>query len=115
MFAFVATFGLGALICWLTLTPQSLPKSSDYQLDKVAHFIAFAALILPTAVLRPAFLWWCLPLAAGLGIGIEVIQPYFDRSKEWMDTVADLFGLAAGTGVGLILRQTLKHHRLLPD
>ena len=115
MFAFVATFGLGALICWLTLTPQSLPKSSGYQLDKVAHFIAFAALILPTAVLRPRFLWWSLPLAAGLGIGIELIQPYFGRSKEWMDAVADLFGLAAGTVAGLILRQTFKHHRLLPD
>ena len=115
MFALVATFGLGALICWLTLTPQSLPKSSHYQLDKVAHFIAFAALILPTAVLRPAFLWWCLPLAAGLGIGIEVIQPYFGRSKDWMDAVADLFGLTTGTGVGLMLRQTIKHHRFFPN
>ena len=43
-----------------------------------------------------------------LGLGIELVQPYVGRSREWIDVVADLAGLLAGTGLGLMLRRFLK-------
>lgn len=104
----LATIVLAAVISWLTLTPQDLPKVNDLPIDKLAHAAAFAALILPSAVLRPGFLWWTFPLAALLGLGIELVQPYVGRSREWIDVVADLAGLLAGTGLGFMLRRFLK-------
>ena len=91
-FALLATIVLAAVISWLTLTPQDLPKANDLPIDKLAHAVAFAALILPSAVLRPRFLWWTFPLAAILGLGIELVQPYVGSSQEWIDVVADLAG-----------------------
>ena len=106
--AVTATLAQGIAISWLTLTPQDLPKVDTLPVDKLAHVAAFAALILPSAILRPRFLWWIFPLAALLGFSIELIQPYVGRSQEWMDVVADCLGLIVGTGLGLILRRFLK-------
>ena len=103
--AVTATVTLGLTISWLTLTPQDLPKVDTLPVDKLAHVAAFAALILPSAILRPRFLWWIFPLAALLGFSIELVQPYVGRSQEWMDVVADCVGLIVGTGLGLIIRR----------
>ena len=106
--AVTATIALGTAIIWLTLTPQDLPKFDTLPLDKLAHLAAFAALILPSAILRPRFLWWTFPLAALLGFSIELIQPYVGRSQEWMDVIADCVGLIVGTCLGLMIRGFLK-------
>ena len=108
--AVTATFTLGLTISWLTLTPQNLPKVDTLPVDKLAHVAAFTALILPSAILRPRFLWWTFPLAALLGFSIELIQPYVGRSQEWMDVVADCVGLFVGTGLGLMIRRFLKRY-----
>ena len=108
--AVTATFTLGLTISWLTLTPQNLPKVDTLPVDKLAHVAAFTALILPSAILRPRFLWWIFPLAALFGFSIELIQPYVGRSQEWMDVVADCVGLLVGTGLGLVIRRFLKRH-----
>ena len=109
--AAAATLALGIAISWLTLTPQDLPDlGPTLPVDKLAHVAAFAALILPSAILRPRFLWWTFPLAALLGCSIELIQPYVGRSQEWMDVVADCVGLILGTGLGLMIRRFLKRY-----
>ena len=108
--AVAATIALGTAIIWLTLTPQDLPKIDTLPVDKLAHVAGFTALILPSAIMRPRFLWWTLPLAALLGFSIELIQPYVGRSQEWMDAVADCVGLIVGTGLGLMIRRFLKRH-----
>ena len=108
--AVTATLALGIAISWLTLTPQDLPKVDTLPVDKLAHVAAFAALILPSAILRPRFLWWIFPLAALLGFSIELIQPYVGRSQEWMDVAADFVGLIVGTGLGVMIRRFLKRH-----
>ena len=105
-----ATVALGLSVSWLTLTPQDLPKVDTLPVDKLAHVAAFTALILPSAILRPGFLWWTFPLTALLGFSIELIQPYVGRSQEWMDVVADFVGLIVGTGLGLMIRRFLKRH-----
>ena len=108
--AVTATFALGLAVSWLTLTPQDLPKFYALPIDKLAHVAAFTALILPSAILRPQFLWWTFPIAALLGFSIELIQPYVGRSQEWMDVVADGIGLIVGTGFGLMIRRFLKRY-----
>ena len=109
--AVTATFALGIAISWLTLTPQDLPDlGPTLPVDKLAHVAAFTALILPSSILRPRFLWWTFPLAALLGFSIELIQPYVGRSQEWMDVVADGIGLIVGTALGLMTRRFLKRY-----
>lgn len=108
--AVTATLTLGTAVTWLTLTPQDLPKVDTLPIDKLAHVAAFTALIMPSAILRPRFLWWTFPLAALLGFSIELIQPYVGRSQEWMDVVADCAGLILGTALGLLIRRILKRY-----
>ena len=104
-----STSALGCIICWLALTPQDWPElSPSLPHDKLAHTAAFAALVLPSAVLRPRFLWWTLPLATALGVGIELVQPLVGRSQESMDVVADFIGLGLGAALGLLIRWFLK-------
>ena len=109
--AVTATLALGIVISWLTLTPQGLPDlGPTLAVDKLAHVAAFTALILPSAILRPRFLWWIFPLSALLGFSIELVQPYVGRLQEWMDVVADCVGLIVGTALGLMLRCFLKRY-----
>lgn len=109
--AVTASLTLGIVISWLTLTPQDLPDlGPSLPVDKLAHVAAFTALILPSAILRPQFLWWTFPIAALLGFSIELIQPCVGRSQEWMDLVADCIGLIVGTALGLMIRRSLKRY-----
>lgn len=104
------TFGLAALICWFTLKPQDLPKSDAFPSDKIAHGLAFFALILPVATLRPRHLWWVLPSAVTLGAAIELLQPFLGRQGEWTDLGANFAGLV----IGLLVGFALHHLRLRP-
>lgn len=42
-----------------------------------------------------------------LGILVEIIQPYFGRSREFADGVADFFGLVIGTAAAYIVLHVL--------
>ncbi len=95
------SFGYGALA---PLPAVPGPPGSD----KIAHLIAFAAIALPTALLARVHLLWFLPVALVYGGGIEIIQPYVGRGREWLDFVFDGLGLVVGTGAGLILARLLK-------
>ncbi|NCC66090.1 MAG: antibiotic resistance protein VanZ, partial [Spirochaetia bacterium] len=44
-----------------------------------------------------------LVVGTSIGIAVELIQPFFGRSKEWFDLAADFMGLV----VGLALVQLL--------
>lgn len=64
--------------------------------DKTHHFIAYAALMLPTALRKPKY-WLTLTLIflAFSGV-IELIQPYVNRYGEWLDMAANASGLVCG-------------------
>lgn len=64
--------------------------------DKTHHFIAYAALILPT-ILRQSKHWLIIAFGflAFSGL-IEIIQPYVNRYGEWLDMAANTFGLFCG-------------------
>lgn len=90
------------LIAFLTLAPVSPPK--DYAVtDKTYHMIAFAGLALPVATLQPRWLLFMIPVFAIFGGAIEVIQPYFGRSCDFADWVADIKGIMIGSVLGLVL------------
>jgi VanZ family protein len=103
----ILSIGIGTSIAVLTLMPQTTMPKAPQGMDKVYHALAFAFLLIPTALLRPTLLRFILPLAIAYGGMIEIIQPYFGRSADLADLVADSIGAIAGVGVGMALRMIL--------
>lgn len=79
----------------LSLTPVAeLPEVPGT--DKSHHFIAYALLMLPTALRKPKkWLLIALFFIAYSG-GIELVQPYVNRYGEWLDLLANTGGLVCG-------------------
>ncbi|PID63921.1 MAG: hypothetical protein CR974_00805 [Gammaproteobacteria bacterium] len=74
--------------------------------DKTHHFIAYCALMLPTALRWPKY-WWALALCFIAYSGaIELIQPYVNRWGEWLDLAANSGGVVVGTLLGYGLRRS---------
>ncbi|MCG8552313.1 MAG: VanZ family protein [Desulfobacterales bacterium] len=70
--------------------------------DKTHHFIAYALLMLPAALRKPAN-WMLLGLFFILYSGaIELIQPFVNRYGEWMDLFANSAGVVCGAGIPAI-------------
>lgn len=71
--------------------------------DKTHHFIAYCALMLPTALRRPKY-WLAFALLFIVWSGlIELIQPYVNRYGEWLDMAAN----AGGVLIAIIMTQCL--------
>jgi hypothetical protein len=101
---------LAMAILGLTLSPPMtlpLPDTGFLQVDKLYHIAAFAALMLPAAILNPRSLRWILPAGLALGLAIELIQPQVGRDASAFDFLADAIGLALGAALGLSLRRYL--------
>lgn len=99
--AILATIALATAIAVLTLMPPTqvdMPSGSD----KPAHFIAFLALALPLAVVRPRWSGVLFVVFTAFGAAIEIVQPYVGRSREWADLIADAVGIACGLLLGLM-------------
>lgn len=82
-------------IATLSLWPAAyLPKVPGT--DKTHHFIAYAALMLPTTLRKPKH-WLTLTFAfLAFSGAIELIQPYVNRYGEWLDMAANATGLVCG-------------------
>ncbi len=111
-FACAATGLLAAAIAWLTLSHPTQGPPGPVS-DKVYHFIAFAALVFPTALLYLRSLFWVLPGALLFGGAIDLVQPTVGRSGETADFVADLFGITFGLTGGLTIR-SIRSKRVNP-
>jgi VanZ family protein len=71
--------------------------------DKTHHFIAYAALMLPTALRKPKY-WLTLTLLfLAFSGAIELIQPYVNRYGEWLDMAANALGLVCGYIIAKIM------------
>jgi len=99
---------IAVAIVFLTLFHTSSNTGGPIWADKAYHAIAFFALVLPGAMVhRWAFLW-LVPVAVGFGAFIEIVQPYFGRSREIADLYADIAGILAGVSVGTLIRMWRK-------
>jgi VanZ family protein len=105
---------VAGVIAVATLMPQDHLPQGPAGLDKAFHALAFAALVLPAALLRPDRLPVVMLLAFAYGGLIEPIQPLVGRSAEWADLLADAFGVMAGAGIGLALRRGLLRRETHP-
>ena len=86
-------------ITFLSLWP--LPEFPDMPgNDKTGHFIAYATLMLPTALRRPKhWLLYGLLFIAYSGV-IELIQPFVNRYGEWLDLLSNATGVLLGAAIG---------------
>ncbi len=104
--SWVLTALVAAAIIGLTLSPpMALSFHGFLQIDKLYHLAAFAALMLPAALLDPRSLRWVMPAGLALGLAIEILQPNVGREASAFDFLADAIGLALGTALGLALRR----------
>lgn len=102
--AVLLTIALGAIVAILTLMPPTgmdMPAGSD----KSYHFLAFAALALPLAVVRPRWGAVLFVVFSAYGAAIEIIQPYVGRSRELADLLADMAGIGCAMMLGLLLHR----------
>ena len=101
LLANAVTFAIMIAIALGTLMPApQLPGN-----DKAIHLLAFVLLTLPLS-LRPWVKGWKLGLGClAFGAAIEIIQPFVNRSGEWLDLGADAAGIVLGLAIGQILRK----------
>lgn len=68
------------------------------------HMGGLFSVALLVVLARPR--WWPGVLLGGALLGglVELVQPYFGRGEQWSDLAGDVAGLAAGCGLGLVLR-----------
>jgi VanZ family protein len=92
------------LITILSLRPlETLPAAPGT--DKIHHFIAYATLMLPTALRKPKY-WLVIALFFIACSGaIELIQPYVNRYCDLKDLLANVAGLICGLIIAKILKK----------
>ena len=73
--------------------------------DKTHHFIAYAALIIPVVLRKPKY--WPLICSSFVfwGGAIELLQPFVNRYGEWLDIIANTFGLAFGLMAAMLINR----------
>ncbi len=76
--------------------------------DKTHHFIAYAALMFPTALKQPKYIFVIAAGFIAFSGAIELIQPYVNRYGEWLDLAANTVGIISGW---LIAKTTLSFYQ----
>ncbi len=105
---FIKQFWLGITIVILVLITVASLYPAQYLpsvpgSDKTHHFIAYCALMLPTALRRPKY-WLAFALLFITWSGlIELIQPHVNRYGEWLDLAANTGGVL----LAIIIAQAL--------
>lgn len=106
---FIKQFWLGITIVILVVITVASLYPAQYLpsvpgSDKTHHFIAYCALMLPTAIRRPKY-WLAIALLFITWSGlIELIQPHVNRYGEWLDLAANTGGVL----LAIIITQALQ-------
>lgn len=89
------TLGLLILITVLSLWPlDNMPSVAGG--DKLHHYLAYLVLIIPAALTRPGIYIPTALFLAGWSGGVELVQPYVNRYREWADFGANCMGIITG-------------------
>ena len=92
------------VITIFSLTPlATLPPAPGT--DKTHHFVAYATLMLPTALRKPKHLPLISLFFLGWSGAIELIQPYVNRYGELQDLAANAGGLICGWLIAKVLQR----------
>lgn len=78
--------------------------------DKLHHLTAYAVLAIPVVYARPRHWGWVIVFFVGYSGLIELIQPYMNRYGEWLDLLANVFGLMLGGGLAMLARRFSPAH-----
>lgn len=99
-----STLFILTLITILSLWPlPTLPPVPGT--DKTHHLIAYATLMLPTALRKPKY-WLAIALFFIACSGaIELLQPYVNRYCDFKDLLANIAGLVCGFIIAKILKR----------
>jgi hypothetical protein len=99
----LATLLLATTIAALSLWPlAALPVVPGS--DKTHHFIAYATLMMPVALIkRERLIFYYLGFLCFSG-AIELLQPYVNRYCDWRDLLANGLGLLCGWLLALSFR-----------
>lgn len=82
---------IATLSLWPAANLPQVPGS-----DKTHHFIAYGALIFPTALRQPKYYVSIVIAFIAFSGAIELIQPYVNRYGEWLDMAANTAGIFCG-------------------
>nr|WP_319495558.1 VanZ family protein [uncultured Desulfobacter sp.] len=75
--------------------------------DKTHHFIAYAMLMLPVALRKPAN-WILFGVFFILySAAIELIQPFVNRYGEWLDLFANSVGIICGVIIAWLINSII--------
>lgn len=102
--AWWATAMIAALLCVLTLSPQTASGAGS-NLDKAYHFIGFGVLALPLCLAYPRRVWTVVLGVTVFGGMIELLQPFVGRGAEWLDLLSDALGGTAAALFARVLRR----------
>ena len=98
-----------AVLTLAMLWPFDAPLLALAGGDKLVHFVAFSVLVFPLARTGRLGLLLLFIGASVFGGIIELIQPYFNRSADVNDWIADMLGVLVGVGFGLTNRRVRQY------
>lgn len=99
-----------AAILYFTLRPVTIIVPGS---DKTQHAISFGTLMFLAAFAYPRARVSSLVIGlSALGAGIELIQPFFGRSDDIRDWVADTIGILIALLLVLAVRQVAEGKRV---
>ncbi len=106
-----STVFFAVVIAVMTLSKG--PVESAPGSDKLHHMLGFAVLAFPLPFVRPKLTGLVLVAAIAYGGAIEIIQPFFGRTAELGDFLADAVGAFFGATSGLVAsRWALRRARI---
>lgn len=98
------TIGILSAITALSLWPlDNLPEVPGT--DKTHHLVAYALLMLPTAISKPKGWIFIGLLFIAYSGAIELIQPIVNRHGEWADLAANSAGILLGVFVAMVINK----------
>ena len=107
------TILLFSTILFLSLYPLPRLPIMNQGVDKLYHFIAYLALVLPLGYAQPKYTFLYLFTLILISGTIEVIQTYVNRYGEWLDFLANTLGIFVGFLVGKIVAKFMKNRIMM--